>query len=332
MKKAILLLLFSTCGLLAACGKKDKADISITDLNYAGVAKEQQMGAQGDYDHAEPEAMAEIPGVQVINDQTDFSYAYAEQNDGSLLFTIEGTWSENQTWGIKSLDESAANVKEISQSKAKVEYQIAAQKDHAGYSEFYITLSDTETKNEVYTIVFSAISDLDNKISALNAFGYGHSDETNTEPEDMTIQESSAVEETTEEVYSEDELEYQKDMEKGYDSIVGEYSFPDAFTVSAKGYSEVLGSKTAAVVFTYKGHTMYCNIAPSLTIDDLKQAVDHSDTWKTKKVGETEVVYYTDNSDTTMMWMDEANCCYSLSGRGIADSVFDDAIQLMLNK
>ena len=75
---------------------------------------------------------------------------------------------------------------------------------------------------------------------------------------------------------------------------------------------------------------MICTIAPSLTIEDVKQASKNTDTWKTKTVGGTEVVCYTDNVDTTMMWMDETNTCYSLFGQGIEDDVFVEAIQLMI--
>ncbi|MBQ5698951.1 MAG: hypothetical protein IIV75_04630, partial [Lachnospiraceae bacterium] len=46
--------------------------------------------------------------------------------------------------------------------------------------------------------------------------------------------------------------------------------------------------------------------------------------------GDGRVGYYVDNTDTTMMWMDEANCCYLLSGREIPEYVYEEAIQLMI--
>ena len=331
MKKAKLLLILFTCGLLAACGKKEKTDIPSSELNYVGVAKERPTAAQGDYTQTELEEMAAIPGVQILKEQTDFSYAYTELKDGSLLFTIEGTWNENQKWDIVSLEESVVNVNTVSQSKEKVEYQFAAKNESAGYSEFNMILSEKETGKDLYTIIFSMISNSDNQVKPLNAFGYVHSDEEIDGTEDTMINEETAAEEITEERYSEEELNYQKEMENGYNSITGERTFPEEFVITGKGYSDIQGTKVAVIAFTYKGHSMYCSIAPSLTIDDLKQAVDNSDSWKTKKVGETEVVYYTDNMDTTMMWMDEEPCCYSLYGRGIVDSVFSDVIQLMMS-
>ena len=330
MKKAKLLFIFFTCGLLAACGKKEKADIGSPDLNYDGVAKEQPTAAQGNYGQTNPTEMAMVPGVQIVKDQTSYSYSYTEQADGSLLFTIEGTWDENQTWDIIHLEEPIVIAKEISQSKEKVEYQFTAKKDLAGYSEFYINLSETETDKDVYTIAFSTISDSENKVKALNAYGYIPSDEADTETEDKAAEESSAAEETTAEVQSPEEVEYMQEMENGYASIVGERSFPEAFTINEKGYIDILEIRAALIAFTYKDHLMSCSIAPSLTIEELKQAVEESDTWITKTVGETEVVYYVDGTDTTMIWMDETKCCYMLSGRGIEESVFDDVISLMV--
>ena len=330
MKKAKFLLLLSICGLIAACGKKDNADIHSTDRNDAGVAKEQPMASQGDYDPTDLEEMAAIPGVQIIKGEMDFSYAYTEQEDGSLLFTVEGTWDENQIWDIIPYEESVAAVKEVSQSKEKVEYQFTAEKEQTGYSEFYINLYEMETDNIVYTIVFSTMSDSENKINVLNVFGHVRSDEADLESEIEIVQESAPTEEITEEYFSEDELEYQIEQEKGYASVVGDYSFPEAIQVNGKAYTDILETKAAVVTFTYEGHSMLCSIAPSLTIEEIRQAVKNSDTWKTKHIGETEVVYYTDNNDITMMWMDEANTCYSLSGRRIEVAVFDEVIQLML--
>ena len=70
-------------------------------------------------------------------------------------------------------------------------------------------------------------------------------------------------------------------------------------------------------------------VAPTLTIEELRQAVKTSDTWKTKNVGTTEVVYYEEGSDTTMMWMDEANVCYAIYGREVPEAVYFEAIHLM---
>ena len=326
VKKTKLLLLLFTCGLLAACGKKEKTDVSSPETNYVGEAKEQPSFAyeEGLEDDAE---MVTVPGVLIEYGQTDYLTSYSEQADGSLLFFIEGNWNENQKWNVVASDNPTADVKEVSRTNEKIEYQFTGQKEVSGYSEYTISLSDAETDKTMFIAVFSMLANQDGTLTALNTVGYIPSDEEEIEVE--TVQESTAAEETVE-YFSPDELQYIAEQEREYAALMGERSYPEEFIITGKGTMDILETNAATIYFNYKGYYMNCGIAPSLTIDDLKQAVDDSETWKSKKVGETEVVYYADNTDTTMMWMDEANCCYLLSGREIPDSVYEEAIQLML--
>ncbi|MBR0307000.1 MAG: hypothetical protein IIX07_09335, partial [Lachnospiraceae bacterium] len=121
MKKAKLLLLLFTCGLLAACGKKDQTDISSPETNYAGEAKEQPSFAyEGELeDDAE---MVTVPGVLIEYGQTDYLVSHSEQADGTLLFSIEGNWNENQKWDVAASDNPTADVKEVSRTNEKIEY------------------------------------------------------------------------------------------------------------------------------------------------------------------------------------------------------------------
>ena len=326
MKKAKLLLLLFTCGLLAACGKKDQTDISSPETNYAGEAKEQPSFAyEGELeDDAE---MVTVPGVLIEYGQTDYLVSHSEQADGTLLFSIEGNWNENQKWEVSASDNPTADVKEVSRTNEKIEYQFTGQKDVSGYSEYTVSLSDTETDKTMFIAVFSMFANQDGTLAALNTVGYIPSDEEEIEAE--TVQESTEAEET-EEYFSPDELQYIAEQEREYAALMGERSYPEEFIIIGKGTLDILETKAATIYFNYKGYSMNCGIAPSLTIDDLKQAVDDSEFWKSKKVGETEVVYYVDNTDATMMWMDEANCCYLLSGREIPEYVYEEAIQLMI--
>lgn len=330
MKKAKLLLLLFTCGLLAACGKKEKTDIAAPDTNYAGEAKERpSYGYVEDADDAEE--TVSIPGILIEKGQTDYQVSHSEQSDGSILFSIEGKWNENLKWDVAASENPTAEVKEVSRTNEKIEYQFTGQKDVIGYSEFTISLSDPDTDKTMFVAVFSLLSNQEGMLTALNTVDYIPSDEKKPEVETVTVRESTAAEET-EEYISPDEQEYIAAMEKAYNELMGERSYPEEFTITGKGTTDILETNAATVSFTYKEHSLICSMSPTLTIESLRQAVDGSDAWKTKKVGETEVVYSTDNNDITMMWKDEASVCYMLSGREVPEAVYFEAIKLMLGK
>lgn len=311
MKKAKLLFIIFTCGLLAACGKNDNTDIESTELD--------------------------ISGVEVVQEQDDFEYAYTEKKDGSLIFTINGKWANKQKWSIVSDEEAIATVKEASQTNKKVVYHFTAQKGLNGYSEYAITLSDTETNKSAYTIMISVIADTDEKLSVLNIYGYVPSEEKmEVESEEADTEENTEANPTTEdqdkeESYTEEELQDINNKESEFDAFVGDVFIPEEFAVSGKKTDTFQEKEMGRMNIQYKENIFTCTIIPSLSVSEIKKQINsETKAWKTKKIGKTEVYYCELENDTIVVWTNKEGISFTLSGRDVESDITFEAVGLML--
>lgn len=311
MKKAKILFIVFTCGLLAACGKNNNTDMKPTELD--------------------------IPGVEVMQERDDLEYTYKEQEDGSLNFTVKGKWEKNQKWNVISAEDAVATVKEVSQTNKKAEYHFTAKKELNGYSEYTISLSDTETNKTVYRIMFSVIADADAKLSVLNVYGYMpseekiESEEAESEAGTEEVSEENVEENLTTEDFTEDELTYIQDKENEYNELVGDVFIPEELTITGKDADTFEGKEIARTSLQYKENIFNCMIAPSVSVAEIKEGMESSKAvWNTKKIGETEVEYSEIEGDTIVVWMNKEGISFALSGRNVKDDITFEVVKLMI--
>ena len=311
MKKCWLLMLIIMCGLLTACKKNSTKDTVVEEIE-------------------------EIPGVEVIQEVSQYTYTLSEQQDGGLLFTINGSWENGSEWKVECEDDAVALANVVEQSNGKTKITFVPEEGKDGYSEYTITLHDKETNEEIYRYVIPVmIEPEDKKLSAVKVNSYDSSQKENeTANEEEEVVED--VEEDTEEDVEEDtELENKKTVT--FRDVVGNMKFADEFvdvSTQVEEFSDRKNGKySGEVFFTYKDYDYICIIAPNTPLSYLqKTMVIDAEAYELKNIGDVEVYVYTELGSRILMWKDTDGIRYVLGERKNSGEFIFEVVNLLMNK
>lgn len=250
----------------------------------------------------------EIPGVEVSDETCAYEYSYSEQQDGSLLFTIQGKWQSNEAWKIEYDQDAIAEGKELEQSNKEVKFEFTPKEGKSGYSEYFIELYDTNTQKVTYTFVVPLMLSQDEKISVLNILYYAPTEEEVVE---------EVVEGDIPEADEEDEVSTENTMQEFYD-VVGEIELPndsEILEVCVKEYDDRKdGEKVGEMLFTYEDQEMVCVIAPDTPLSYFQNQMEEY-AFETQSIDDVEVIVYDTEKSRYFMWKSKDDVRYVLSER-----------------
>ena len=315
LKKWWILLLVLVCTLFTGCKKNtQEEDIVVEEID--------------------------IPGVIVDVLTCAYEYSYSEQQDGTLLFAINGEWDSKQTWKVTYEQDVIADVREVSQSNKEAKFEFSPKEGMGGYSEYYIELYDTATKEKQYTFgVPIMVSQEDKTITVLDIFFYAPSEETaevdveeDVEADVEDVKED--IDKDTEETDLEDE-EASQDTVADFEEIVGNVQVAkevEILDVAVTEYTDRKdGKKAGEMLFTYEGKEFSCTIAPNTPLSYYKKQVETDNyTMETKDIDGVEVTVYTVDHNRMILWKTSDNVRYVLKEKNFKDDSALKAVEMLI--
>ena len=297
------------CGLLTACKKNSTKDTVVEEIE-------------------------EIPGVEVIQEESQYTYTMSEQQDGSLLFTINGSWENGSEWKVECEDDAVALAEVIEETSGKAQISFVPKEGKSGYSEYIITLYDKENQEEIYRFVIPVmIVPEQKKLSAVEVNSYASVIQENET--DIAEPEVDEEEDTEEDVEEDTELENKKTVT--FRDVVGNMKFSDEFvdvSTQVEEFSDRKNGKySGEVFFSYKDYDYICIIAPNTPLSYLqKTMVIDAEAYEMKNIGDVEVYVYTELGSRILMWKDTDGIRYVLGERKNSGEFIFEVVNLLMNK
>ena len=276
--------------------------------------------------------------VVVVEKNTLYQHSYEEQAGGTLLFSIEGKWGENQSWVLQNKEDAVAKVEELSQNTKAVKYRFSPQEKKGGYSEFEILLCDKETGKAAYSYVVSVVLSADGKtLSVLSVYYEEVVEEEDTEEETQELTEEEREKELQQQKWREQEQKEAQAAAKEFEQTIGKFSYPKEFTsLSTVVVTELVEEQEfifGQVSFEYKERPYMYVVSQTLSLSDLQKAAGVIvEGYEPKLINKIEVQYYEVNNDRLIMWETADGYKYILIEYKMQDETGFEVAELLLKQ
>lgn len=254
MKKFIFMLVL-LCAICVGCGKN---------------------GSKGD----------DAPG-DISLPEAAYKYSYEEAEDGTVEFSIKGTWDEGFSWQVVSQETGTIEVEENSSEK-KAEYVLKTTDTQDGYGQLDFVLSNEETNESIYTITL-LLAVQEEKLMVVDVF---YSDSTEVEE---TEEETEEVEEVVED---EEEEEVQETIEV---SLPTEIEVEETRQTVWEGRTDE--TVMTEVLFAYKEKAYRLYVSDDISLSEFQKAKELQGLDMTKEVlNGVEVYTFFERDNSCTMW------------------------------
>ena len=266
-----------------------------------------------------------------------YDYSYEQQAGGTLLFSIEGKWGENQAWVVQDKEDAVATAEQLSQTAKAVKYRFSPQKK-GGYSDFEISLCDKETgKVTCYYIVSVMASEDGTSLSVLSVYFEEISEEVNIGENVEQENKELTEEELQKQRWEEQERKEAQEAADEFDKTIGTLSFPEQFTSLSKMVLvedvEENGRTWGQVSFEYKDRKFMCAISKTLSFSELQELAGISvEEYEPKVIYDIEVQCYEEEESVRYIRWDAAGYKYILMERKIEDETGFEVAELLLKQ